>query len=148
MIQNPESWFSSRVDPATGFEEIQYANLFFFSWAVLFSNVYLVSAIFVNSSLYNPDLTIWVLLLSVSITLCGVSVTLKSDICALDNAMTCRRTNLGIATGAIVSVLALSSAILTGFDKMLPTVHLFTARELVLFGNIAKGLMDGTDIDE
>lgn len=124
LIQNPESWFASKVNVDTGFEEIQYANIFFFSWAVLFSNVYLVSAIFVNSSFYNPDLTIWVLLFAVSATLCGSSSTLKSDICALDDVNTCRRTTLGIAIGATVTGLSGISALLTGLDKMLSTVHL------------------------
>lgn len=123
MIQNPESWFASRVEEATGFEEIQYANLFFFSWAALFSNIYLVSAVFVNSSLYNPDLTIWVLLFSVSATLCGISATLKSDICERDEYMTCRRTKLAIAIGAVGTALSAGGLILCGMDKMLPTVH-------------------------
>jgi len=127
MIQNPESWFASRVNVETGFEEIQYANLFFFSWAALFSNVYLVSAIFVNMPTYNPDLVIWVLLFSVSATLCGSTTTLRSDICALDDAVTCRRTTAGIAIGAVMSVLSFNAVLMTGFDKMLATVHLVVA---------------------
>lgn len=124
MIQNPESWFASRVEEETGFEEIVYANLFFFSWAVLFSNIYLVSAIFVNSSLYNPDLIIWVLLFSVSAALTGISSTLKSYICEMDDVKTCRRTNFGLAIGSIVTALAATAVVLTGTDKMLATVHL------------------------
>lgn len=125
MIQNPESWFASKVEEDTGFEEIQYANVFFFSWACLFSNVYLVVAVFVNSTLYNPDLIVWALLLSVSSTLCGISATLKTDICIRDEFMTCRRTKLAIAIGGAGAGLSGIGLILCGLDKMLPTVHMF-----------------------
>jgi len=124
MIQNPNDWFASTVDSETGFEDIQYANIFFFSWAVLFSNIYLTAAIFVNSKNYNPDIIIWSLLFSVSGALCGVAVTLKSYICAVDDASTCWRTHLAIGLGAGILSLSFIALVLSGMDKLKPWLHL------------------------
>jgi len=124
MIQNPNDWFASTVDDKTGFEDIQYANIFFFSWAVLFSNIYLTSAVFVNNKDYNPDLIIWSLLFSVSFTLCGVAATLKSYICKVDDISTCWRTSLAIGIGAGVGGLTLIALILCGMNKLGPCLHL------------------------
>jgi len=124
MIQNPNDWFASTIDSQTGFEDIQYANIFFFSWAVLFSNIYLTAAIFVNSKNYNPDLIIWSLLFSVSGALCGISATLKSYICAVDDFSTCWRTSLAIGIGAGIAGLSMIALILCGMDKLKPWLHL------------------------
>jgi len=124
LIQNPNDWFASTVDPDTGFEDIQYANIFFFSWAVLFSNIYLTSSVFVNSKDYNPDLIIWALLFSVSGTLCGISGTLKSYICEKDDISTCWRTTFAIAMGATIMGLSLIALILCGMNKLPSWLHL------------------------
>lgn len=103
FIQNPYNSFASNVDEDLGNEEIEFANLFFFSWIVLFSNTYLVGSIFRDYGSYDPQISGWLILFMSSIVLMGMGATLRTDLCDKNDVILCRRNDFGIAIGSIFS---------------------------------------------
>merc|ERR1719491_2134898 len=100
FIQNPYNSFSSNVDldpSGDGNEQIEYANLFFFSWIVLFSNTFLVGSIFRDYGSYDPQISGWLILMVSSVVLMGMATTLRADICDMNESIVCRRTGYAIA---------------------------------------------------
>merc|ERR1719157_50750 len=85
FIQNPYNSFASNVED-DGNESIEFANLFFFSWIVLFSNTYLVGSIFRDYGSYDPQISGWLLLCMSSVVLMGMAATLKVDLFVLTAA--------------------------------------------------------------
>jgi len=121
FIQNPYNSFSSNVDldqDGDGNEQIEYANLFFFSWIVLFSNTFLVGAIFRDYGSYDPQISGWLILMVSSVVLMGMAGTLRTDICKMNAQVVCQRTDFAIAIGAMVGVLSLIAIVLVACSKM------------------------------
>lgn len=118
FIQNPYNSFASNVDEDLGNEEIEFANLFFFSWIVLFSNTYLVGSIFRDYGSYDPQISGWLILFMSSIVLMGMGATLRTDLCDKNDVILCRRNDFGIAIGSIVGVLSFIAILLVACSKM------------------------------
>lgn len=118
FIQNPYNSFASNVDPEVGNEEIEFANLFFFSWIVLFSNTYLVGSIFRDYGSYDPQISGWLILFMSSIVLLGMGATLRTDLCNKNDTVLCRRNDFGIAVGSIVGMLSFVAILLVACSKM------------------------------
>merc|ERR1712157_294780 len=106
FIQNPKNAIASYIEESDGSENIAYANLFFFSWIILFFNTHLVASIFRDYSTYDPQLSGWLLLFTTSLVLLGMSATPKDSICQTDAGKICHRTRFAIAIGAILSFVA------------------------------------------
>jgi len=118
FIQNPYNSFASNVDENLGNEEIEFANLFFFSWIVLFSNTYLVGSIFRDYGSYDPQISGWLILFMSSIVLMGMGATLRTDLCDKNDDILCRRNDFGIAIGSIVGFLSFIAILLVACSKM------------------------------
>jgi len=110
LIQNPMNSISSTINQDTGAEDILYANLYFSGWLILFSNAWLISTVFRDHNEFHKDISGWMLLLTSSTVLMGMSITLRSEICDLDAGMACIRTIFAIilgATGIVASLVAM-----------------------------------------
>jgi len=125
FIQNPYNSFASNVDEDLGNEEIEFANLFFFSWIVLFSNTYLVGSIFRDYGSYDPQISGWLILFMSSIVLMGMGATLRTDLCDKNDVILCRRNDFGIAIGSIVGILSFIAILLVACSKMGAVSYLF-----------------------
>lgn len=147
FIQNPYNSFSSNVDldqDGDGNEQIEYANLFFFSWIVLFSNTFLVGAIFRDYGSYDPQISGWLILMVSSVVLMGMAATLRTDICAMNAQVVCQRTDFAIAIGAMVGVLSCIAIVLVACSKMGAVSYLlisFISSGMFIFG-VSKFLVD------
>lgn len=120
LIQNPNNGLASSIDPETGFEDIQYANLYFSGWLVLFSNMHLVASIFRDNNNYDAQISGWMLFFTSSIVLMGMSITLQDGICdALDeDDHRCIRTTFAIVVGACGAGLSLVAMLLLACGAM------------------------------
>merc|ERR1712176_507118 len=119
FIQNPKNAIASYIEESDGSENIAYANLFFFSWIVLFFNTHLVASIFRDYSTYDPQLSGWLLLFTTSLVLLGMSATLKDSICQTSpGGRICHRTRFAIAIGAICSILSFVAVVLVCWSIM------------------------------
>jgi len=110
---------------------------FFFSWIVLFSNTFLVGAIFRDYGSYDPQISGWLILMVASVVLMGMAATLRTDICAMNSSTTCRRTDFAIGIGAIVGILSLVAILLVACSKMGAVSYLlisFVSSGLFIFG--------------
>jgi len=120
LIQNPNNGLASSIDPDTGFEDIQYANLYFSGWLVLFSNMHLVASIFRDNNNYDAQISGWMLFFTSSIVLMGMSITLKDGICEMNpDEQHCLRSTYAIVVGAIGAVLALIAMLLLACGSMI-----------------------------
>jgi len=145
FIQNPYNSFASNVE-GDGNESIEFANLFFFSWIVLFSNTYLVGSIFRDYGSYDPQISGWLLLCMSSVVLMGMAATLKVDLCANNPAELCRRNDFAIAIGAIVGSLSFVAIVLVACSKMGAVSYLlisFISSGLFISGVIVLTAADG-----
>jgi len=150
FIQNPYNSFSSNVDldegTGDGNEQIEYANLFFFSWIVLFSNTFLVGAIFRDYGSYDPQISGWLILMVSSVVLMGMAATLREDICKLNEHVVCMRTDFAIAIGGLVGFLSFIAILLVACSKMGAVSYLlisFVSSALFIFGVIFLTARDG-----
>lgn len=146
FIQNPYNSFASNVDPEDGNEAIEFANLFFFSWIVLFSNTYLVGSIFRDYGSYDPQISGWLILFTSSVVLMGMGATLRMDICENNEPITCRRNNFAIAIGSIVGILSFVAIVLVACSKMGAVSYLlisFISSVLFISGVIFLTAADG-----
>jgi len=146
FIQNPYNSFASNVDPDDGNETIEFANLFFFSWIVLFSNTYLVGSIFRDYGSYDPQISGWLLLCMSSVVLMGMAATLKVDLCANNSKVLCRRNDFAIAIGVIVGILSFVAILLVACSKMGAVSYLlisFISSGLFISGVIFLTAADG-----
>lgn len=146
FIQNPYNSFASNVDEDLGNEEIEFANLFFFSWIVLFSNTYLVGSIFRDYGSYDPQISGWLILFMSSIVLMGMGATLRTDLCDKNDVILCRRNDFGIAIGSIVGVLSFIAILLVACSKMGAVSYLlisFISSILFIAGVIFLTAADG-----
>jgi len=146
FIQNPYNSFASNVDPEDGNETIEFANLFFFSWIVLFSNTYLVGSIFRDYGSYDPQISGWLILFMSSVVLMGMGSTLKTDICSMNDVITCRRNDFGIAIGSIVGILSFVAILLVACSKMGAVSYLlisFISSVLFIAGVVFLTAADG-----
>lgn len=149
FIQNPYNSFSSNVDldpGGDGNEQIEFANLFFFSWIVLFSNTFLVGAIFRDYGSYDPQISGWLILMVSSVVLMGMAATLRTDICERNSDITCRRTDFAIGIGGIVGLLSFIAILLVACSKMGAVSYLlisFISSGLFIFGVIFLTARDG-----
>lgn len=139
LIQNPANGLASTVDPDTGFEDIEFANLYFAGWLVLFSNMHLVASIFRDNNNYDAQISGWMLFFTSSLVLMGMSITLKEGICDIDPGKVCARTTFAIIMGAIGAGLALVAMLLLACGKMVVMASLgfgFITSGLFIFGVI------------
>jgi len=146
LIQNPANGLASKVDRATGFEDIEYANLYFAGWLVLFSNMHLVASIFRDNNNYDAQISGWMLFFTSSVVLFGMSVTLRDGICEVDDGVVCTRTTFAIAMGAIGATLALVAMLLLACGKMVVMASLgfgFLSSGLFIFGVILLTAANG-----
>jgi len=150
FIQNPKNDFASEILLETGKEEIKYANLFFFSWILLYHSTHLVARIFNDYTTYDPQLSGWLILCTASLTLLGMSVTLKPSICEADAGRICNRTKFGIAIGVISSVLTFIAALLVASSRMGAVAYLFisfTTSAFHIFGVVILTSASGPATD-
>lgn len=133
LIQNPANGLASTIDEETGFEDIQFANLYFAGWLILFSNMHLIASIFRDNNNYDAQISGWMLFFTSSMVLMGMSLTLKDGICKRDNTIICHRVTLAIVTGGIGAGLSLISMLLLACGKMVVLASLF-------FGFVSAGV--------
>merc|ERR1740124_598038 len=69
-----------------------------------FTHMLLLDSSLENFGSYDPQISGWLILLMSSVVLTGMGLTLKTDICAINDAITCRRNDFGIAIGSIVGI--------------------------------------------
>jgi len=119
LIQNPNNGLASSIDQDTGFEDIQYANLYFSGWLVLFSNMHLVASIFRDNNNYDAQISGWMLFFTSSIVLMGMSITLQDGICEVEDDSRCLRTTFAIVVGAVGASLALVAMLLLACGAMI-----------------------------
>lgn len=133
LIQNPANGLASSIDEKNGFEDIEYANLYFSGWLVLFSNMHLVASIFRDNNNYDAQISGWMLFFTSSIVLMGMSLTLKDGICEIDQGVICSRTTFAVVIGIIGACMALIAMLLLACGKMVVMVSL-------IFGFLSSGL--------
>lgn len=133
LIQNPNNGLASTIDEETGFEDIQYANLYFSGWLVLFSNMHLVASIFRDNNNYDAQISGWMLFFTSSVVLMGMSVTLQDGICEIEDDSRCLRTTFAIVVGAVGAGLALIAMLLLACGAMIVWASL-------LLGFITSGM--------
>lgn len=133
LIQNPANGLASSIDEKNGFEDIEYANLYFSGWLVLFSNMHLVASIFRDNNNYDAQISGWMLFFTSSIVLTGMSLTLKDGICEIDQGVICSRTTFAVVIGIIGACMALIAMLLLACGKMVVMVSL-------IFGFLCSGL--------
>lgn len=133
LIQNPANGLASSINEQNGFEDIEFANLYFSGWLVLFSNMHLVASIFRDNNNYDAQISGWMLFFTSSIVLMGMSFTLKDGICEIDDGVICSRTTFAIVIGAIGACMALIAMLLLACGKMVVMVSL-------IFGFLSSGL--------
>jgi len=61
---------------------------------------------------YDPQISGWLILFMLNVVLMGMGSTLKTDTCAINNVITCRRQYFGIAIGLIVGILSFVAILL------------------------------------
>lgn len=134
LIQNPANGLASTIEKETGFEDIQFANLYFAGWLILFSNMHLVASIFRDNNNYDAQISGWMLFFTSSIVLLGMSLTLKDGICERDSSdVVCSRVTLAIVIAIIGAVLSLIAMLLLACGKMVVIASLF-------FGFVSSGV--------
>lgn len=133
LIQNPANGLASTIEKETGFEDIQFANLYFAGWLILFSNMHLVASIFRDNNNYDAQISGWMLFFTSSIVLLGMSLTLKDGICERDSDVVCSRVTLAIVIAIIGAVLSLIAMLLLACGKMVVIASLF-------FGFVSSGV--------
>jgi len=133
LIQNPANGLASSINKENGFEDIEYANLYFSGWLVLFSNMHLVASIFRDNNNYDAQISGWMLFFTSSVVLMGMSLTLKDGICEIDDGVICSRTTFAVVIGAIGACMALIAMLLLACGKMVVMVGL-------IFGFLCSGL--------
>lgn len=133
LIQNPANGLASTIEKETGFEDIQFANLYFAGWLILFSNMHLVASIFRDNNNYDAQISGWMLFFTSSIVLLGMSLTLKDGICERDSDVVCSRVTLAIVIAIIGASLSLIAMLLLACGKMVVIASLF-------FGFVSSGV--------
>jgi len=133
LIQNPANGLASTIEKETGFEDIQFANLYFAGWLILFSNMHLVASIFRDNNNYDAQISGWMLFFTSSIVLLGMSLTLKDGICERDSDTVCSRVTLAIVIAIIGASLSLIAMMLLACGKMVVIASLF-------FGFVSSGV--------
>lgn len=133
LIQNPANGLASTIEKETGFEDIQFANLYFAGWLILFSNMHLVASIFRDNNNYDAQISGWMLFFTSSIVLLGISLTLKDGICERDSDVVCSRVTLAIVIAIIGASLSLIAMLLLACGKMVVIASLF-------FGFVSSGV--------
>jgi len=117
VIQDPENNIATTIS-STGVENIQEANLYFFVWFALFSNVYLIGSFFRNYKTYNLRVLGWISLLAGSLILLGVSSHLKEGICNTEDEVLCFRIKYAMVSSTFTSGISLITSVLSCFSKI------------------------------
>jgi len=124
IIQNPENNIASTIEDSTGIELVQHANLYFFTWLVLFCNMYLTASFFRNYKTYDLRVVCWVILLAGSLMLLGMASHLKDGICDVNEGAMCFRTKYAMVSGTVVAIISLIGSVLSYMYKVSPSLGL------------------------
>jgi len=118
IIQDPKNDIASTIDFSTGVEFVDEANLYFFTWFALFTNVLLVASFFRDVTTVNFRMLGWISVLATSMILLGVSRHLTDDICNADDGVMCFRIKYASASGGASGFIAFIASVLTYQSKI------------------------------
>jgi len=118
IIQDPKNDIASTIDLSTGVEFVDEANLYFFTWFALFSNVYLVASFFRDVTTINYRMLGWISVLLTSLILLGISRHLTEDICDADDGVICFRIKYASVASGVASFIAFVASVLTYQSKI------------------------------
>jgi len=118
IIQDPKNDIASTIDFSTGVEFVDEANLYFFTWFALFTNVFLVASFFRDVTTVNFRMLGWISVLATSMILLGVSRHLTDDICNADDGVMCFRIKYASASSGASGFIAFIASVLTYQSKI------------------------------
>ena len=124
VINNPKNNIASSVDPTTGVEVVNQANIYFFTWFVLFCNAYLVGSFYRDFGTFEWRVLGWVTMFATSLMQVGTVNHLKHGICDADDGVICFRTKYALISSIVVVIISLSGTVISCMYKLSPSLGL------------------------
>jgi len=145
IIQDPKNDIASTIDFSTGVEFVDEANLYFFTWFALFTNVLLVASFFRDVTTVNFRMLGWISVLATSMILLGVSRHLTDDICNADDGVMCFRIKYASVVSGAAGFIAFIASGLTYQSKMSSRSGLVLASPNAVLYPFSAALLTSSD---
>ena len=123
FIQNPANSIATSI--VNGTEQINYANLYFFSWLTFLAAIYTVGVTFRDNFHFGPQFGKWMLLFTASVVLMSTAISSRGAICeAFQGQLQCDRVKYAVAVGAVGLCISAIAVLMSVCDKMSKAVEL------------------------